>query len=142
MDMQKYANALYSEGYELGGRICMLHKAAQAGDVEAQQILADAEAQAQGMMGAMAPAGAPAPEAAPMAPTIPCPSCGNEVTPNPDGTCPICQFDFNSLAAEAPTGPAPEEAVAERAEEIKQSSLKNPEYMNWLIQNYHHVAQQ
>jgi len=137
MDMQKYANALYAEGYELGGRICMLHKAAQAGDPEAQQILADAEAQA----GAMMPGGAPGPEAAPMAPTIPCPSCGNEVTPNPDGTCPVCGFDFNTLAAETPAGGAGEGEIAERAEEIKQASLNDPNFMNWLINNYHHVAQ-
>lgn len=142
MDMQKYANALYAEGYELGGRICELHKAAQAGDPEAQQILADAEAQAGGMMPG-APMAPMAPEAAPMAPTIPCPSCGNEVTPNPDGTCPVCQFDFNTLAAEAPAGAdVPEEAIAERAEEVKQASLNNPQLMNWLINTYHHVAAQ
>lgn len=134
MDMQKYANALYSDGYDLGGRICLLHKAAQAGDPEAQQILADAEAQAQGM-------GAPMEQGAPMAPTIPCPSCGNEVTPNPDGTCPVCQFDFNTLAAEAPAG-VPEDAIAERAEEVKQASLNDPRVMEWLINTYHHVARQ
>ena len=55
--------------------------------------------------------------------------------------CIVCGFDFNELAASAPEAPS-EEAVSERAEEIKQASVNNPEYMNWLIENWGHVADQ
>ena len=157
MDMNKVASSVVSEGYQLGVDLYAIYKQAMAGDPEAIQFVNEAMKAAEGEMAAGgapmggAPAGAPMggapmePPAQP-GPTIVCPQCGNEVTPTPEGFCPVCGFDFNALAAAASApaeqgaGAAPaqptQEEVAGAAEGIKQAAINDPNVAAWLMQHY------
>ena len=150
-EMNKLAASVQQEGFNLGVELYGIFKQASLGDPEAIEFVNEAMKQAEGEMPPEAGMGAPAPEAGMAAPapgpTIVCPQCGNEVTPTPDGLCPVCGFDFNQLAAAAeggemapapaPEAPAPtEEQVTQAAEGIKQAAINDPVVAQWLLEHY------
>lgn len=146
--MEKFAMNIIAEATQLGAQTAEIYKYAQMGNVEAQRYVWECQKAAEEAMGAapmdpsmgeapmdpgMDPAamggGAPPPSA-----TIACPQCKNEVTPSPEGICPVCQFDFNTLAQQAA-----EQAVGGVANEVKAAALRDPQYMQVLIQQYGHL---
>ena len=139
--MDKIASEILNDAYDLGFELYGIFKKAQAGDKEAQEFLTEALKQAgapmdPAMMGAdpaagAAPAPAPAPE-----PTIDCPQCGANITPTPEGLCPACGFDFNTIAAAA--APSPEELQG-AAQEIKTACVADPEKAAWLFEHYGNI---
>jgi hypothetical protein len=127
--MDKYASEVIRNGFEYGMQLYGIRKAAAMGDQNAQRWLYNqAKAAQEGMDPAMmdpnAMGGAPAP-------TIPCPKCQQNVTPTPEGICPACGFDFNTLAAQAA-----QEAVSNTADEYKEAAVRYPQVMHQLMTHY------
>lgn len=145
--MDKFASQIIKEAFDTGFQLYGIRKRAAMGDKAAQRYLYEAikAAQDAGMippetMGAADPNAAamaaadPNAAVAPMpppAPTVPCPQCSNQVTPSPDGMCPVCGFDFNTLAAQAA-----QDAVAGTANEIKTAAVRYPQVMHQLMTRY------
>jgi hypothetical protein len=134
MNFDQLESTIMEESYNLGFTIYGINKQAASGSREAQEYLKKA----------MDAAMAAAPEAgmeAPVAPaTIFCPQHQGETVPTPEGICPVCGYDFNTMAGEvAPEAgiPAPtEEDVAAMGEQIKAAAINDKEVMRWLMVNF------
>lgn len=134
MSFDKFASATMEESFNLGFTLYGIMKQANSGSAEAQAFIKEAM-EAAPMMGGG--------EAAPPMPTVMCPQHGGEVTPTPEGMCPICGFDFNTLANDAGEmapeaglpAPTPEDlAMAEQ--QIKAAAINDPKVMRHLMLHY------
>jgi hypothetical protein len=158
-EMLKEAADMQQNGFEYGYRMYHLFKAAAEGDPMAQQTIDQATQAAAADAGAAeaAPEAAPAPEGDGTAPgtigpagMMVCPNCGTQMTPTLELTCPACGFNVQEVLAQAATqaqSPAPSggevstdqvpaEAVADTANQVKEAALRDPDFMQMLINTY------
>ena len=138
MSFDKFASAAMEESFDLGFTLYGIIKQANAGSPEAQAFMKEAMEAGPMMDPGMMGGGG---EAMPPAPMVMCPQHGGEVTPTPEGICPVCGFDFNTMAGEvAPDAggiPAPTmEDLAAAEGQIKSAAINDPEAMRWLMVNF------
>lgn len=162
----KEASDMAQNGFAYGYQMYHLFKAAAEGDPEAQATIDQATQQA--AMDQAAAQQAPAQGAEPQGDgstpgtigpngMMVCPNCGTQMTPSLDLKCPACGFDVSQVLAQAasqeqPPAPgggttspeqattAPPEQVAAVANEVKQAALRDPNFMQMLIDYYGHLV--
>jgi hypothetical protein len=155
-EMIKEAADMDQNGFVHGYNMYFLFKAAAEGDPMAQQTIDSATQEAAMDAGAQEQGAAPAPEGDGTAPgtigpagMMVCPQCGTQMTPTLDLTCPACGFNVQEVLTQAASQaqpPAPgggevsTDQVTDVANQAKEASLQNPDFMNMLIANYGHLV--